>query len=102
MKRRKIVVLGTALLPHFVASNGYAACVATSEIAVRARFVRCENASFYLEASGARGIYERPLEEILARTEPRFHEAVRERNGPRFARVHSVDELRRTSASHGE
>lgn len=81
VKRRRIVVVWVALLAHFAASNGNASCVATSELAVRARFVRCEDAKFYLEASDAYSIYEQALEEILAHTDPQFHEVVRERLG---------------------
>jgi hypothetical protein len=69
------------MLAPFATSNGYAACVATSDTLVRARFVGCEDAKFHLEASGANEIYERSLQEIFARTEPRFHEGVRERLG---------------------
>src|SRR5690606_193005 len=76
-----IVVLGTVLAAQLAASNAYAACIVTSEVAARGRFVRCEDAKFYLEASGAYERYERALEEILARTEPGRRDAVREQLG---------------------
>lgn len=81
VKRRKIVVVCTALLAHSAASSGYAACVVTSEIAARARFLRCEDAKYHLEASGAYAIYERALEDILARSGSQNPRVVRERLG---------------------
>lgn len=75
------IVLGTVLAAQLAASNAFAACIVTSEVAARGRFVRCEDAKFYLEASGAYERYERALEEILARTEPGRRDAVREQLG---------------------
>jgi hypothetical protein len=73
-----------ALIAHSVVSTGYAACAITPEsfeTLVRGRFVRCEDARFHLEASGAYRIHQRDLEVRLARVGPQNRETLLERIG---------------------
>jgi hypothetical protein len=65
-------------LAMLAASSADSACVAVFDTAVRGRFVRCESASFHMQASGADRIIERELERRLAETDPRFHDRLRE------------------------
>lgn len=79
--RARICVVWTVWLTVITATNGHAACVGTSEAVIKGRFVRCEDAKFYLEASGAYDIYERALQDIRANTDPQILETRLERLG---------------------
>ena len=71
-----------AMFSH--ASQTHAACALTPEASdtiVRGRFVRCENASFHLDAAGAYERYAKDLDEAIARVGPQNREALFERLG---------------------
>lgn len=78
------IVSSIALTAHLFVSPVYAACAYTSESShtiVRGRFVRCEDASFYLAAAGAYRRYQRDLEAAIAPAGPENREALLERLG---------------------
>ena len=82
--KSKDILSSIALTTNLFASPSFAACVYTPESShtiVRGRFVRCENASFYLEAAGAYQRYERDLEAAVARVGSQNREAFLERLG---------------------
>lgn len=57
----------------------HASCVLESSRVVRARFVRCESAQFYWDASGGDQAIREAIERDLARSDPRGREVRRER-----------------------
>lgn len=70
------------LLSH--ASQVHAACELTPEASdtiVRGRFVRCENASFHLDAAGAYERYAKDLDDAISRVGPQNRGALFERLG---------------------
>ncbi len=78
------VVSTIAVATHLFSSQVYAACALSPEAShtvVRGRLVRCEDASFYLEASGAYERYERDLEAALVGRGPEYRETLLERLG---------------------
>jgi hypothetical protein len=81
---RRVLVSGIALSAHLAAPPASSLCVITPDSAdfiVRGRFVRCEDARFHLEASGAYGQYARDIEAALARVKPENRETLLDRLG---------------------
>lgn len=77
--RGSVCVLISIAIPISVAATiGHATCLATSDRIVRGQFVRCENASFHHEASGANLAVQRELDRALATTDAALHDRVRE------------------------
>jgi hypothetical protein len=77
-------ISSAAAAAQLFASNALAQCEmspAASHTIVRGRFVRCEDASFYLEAAGAYQRYERDFAAALARAGPQNRESLLERLG---------------------
>jgi len=82
--KRTAIFSSIALITNFGAVPGYAACAYTPDSAhsiVRGRFLRCEDASFYLESSGAYQRYEQDLEAAVSRVGPENRETLLERLG---------------------
>jgi hypothetical protein len=82
--KRTAVVSSATLAANLAIAPAFAACAVTPEsydTLVRGRFVRCENARFHLEASGAYRRHERDLEAALARIAPENRERFLERIG---------------------
>lgn len=68
--KRNAFVLSVVFIANLASTPSFASCTNTpeaSETIVRGRFVRCEDAKFYLEAGGAYRSYEQDLERELAR-----------------------------------
>jgi len=81
MIQRVRTKLAGALVAALNAVTVHAACVSTPDAfdtIVRGRLVRCENAVFHIQASGADRVYAEARERALARTDRRFHERIRE------------------------
>jgi hypothetical protein len=80
----KAIISSFVVTTQMFAPHAFAACALTAEAShtiVRGRFVRCEDASFYLEASGAYQRYERDFEAAVARVSPENRDTFLERLG---------------------
>jgi len=78
--RKSILVL--AIGASLSAQTAHASCVLEYSTVVRARFIRCDSAQFYWDASGGDRAVREAIERELAAADPRTRELRRERMGP--------------------
>ena len=76
---RKSLLNSIAIGAGLAAGTGYASCSVEYETVVRGRFVRCESASFYWDASGADRAIQETWDRALAQHDRSVHERLRER-----------------------
>jgi hypothetical protein len=77
---RKRILASLAVGASLSTQTAYASCAVEYSIVVRARFVRCDSAQFYWDASGGdRAIYDAVERELASTPDPRTRELRRQR-----------------------
>ena len=69
---RNSLLCSIAIGSGLSAGTGYASCSVEYETVVRGRFVRCESAQFYWDASGADRAIQEMFDRALAERDPVF------------------------------
>ena len=74
---RAVIFKPIVITVSLATASAQASCLVEHETVIRGRFVRCERAQFYWDASGADRVIQKSLDQWLSETDPQFREELR-------------------------